>query len=62
MGVVGRGTKGYEPWRATMELTKGRGPFLTVMTRVEVPSDMKQEREMDVRGLGPLESSFDHPL
>ena len=31
-----------------MELT--RCPFPTVMARVEVPCDMKQEREMDVRG------------
>ena len=30
MGVVG-GTKGYGPWRAIIELTRGRGPFLTVM-------------------------------
>ena len=28
-----------------MELTRGRGPFPTVIARVEVPSDMKQERE-----------------
>ena len=28
-----------------MELTRGRGPFPTVMTRVEVPSDMKQKRD-----------------
>ena len=62
MGVVGRGTKGYGPWRATMELTRGKGPFPTVMARVEVPSDVKQAREMDVRGLGPLESFFDHTL
>ena len=34
-----------------MELTRGRGPFPTVMARVEVPSDMKQEREMTVRQL-----------
>ena len=59
MGVVG-GTKGYGPGRATMELTRGRGPFPTVMARVEVPSAMKQEREMDIRGLGPLENYFDH--
>ena len=45
-----------------MELTRGKGPFPTVMARIEVPSDMKQEREMDVRGLGPLESLFDHTL
>ena len=61
MGVVG-GTKGCGHWRATMELTRGRGPFPTVMARVEVPSDMKQEREMDVRGLCPLENFFDHTL
>ena len=61
MGVV-RGTKGYGPWRATMELTRGRGPFPTVMTRVEVPSDMKQEREMDIRGLCPLENFFNQTL
>ena len=60
MGVV-RGTKGYGPWRATMELTRGRGPFPTVMTRVEVPSDMKQEREMDIR-LRPLENFFNQTL
>ena len=45
-----------------MELTRGKGPFPTVMARIEVPSDMKQEREMDVRGLSPLESFFDHTL
>ena len=28
-----------------MELTRGRGPFPTVMARVEVPSDIKQESE-----------------
>ena len=55
MGGVG-GTKGYEPWRATMELTRGRGPFPTVMARVEVPFDMKQERERGVRGLRLLEN------
>ena len=33
-----------------MEFTRGRGPFPTVMVRVEVPSDTKQEREMAVRG------------
>ena len=45
MGVVGE-AKEYGPWRATMELTRGRGPFPTVMARVEAPSDMKEEREM----------------
>ena len=45
-----------------MELTRGRGPFPTVMARVEVPSDMKQEREIDIRGLGPLENFFDNTL
>ena len=44
VGVV-RGTKGRGPWRATMELTRGRGPFPIVMARVEVPSAMKQERD-----------------
>ena len=44
------GGKGYGPWGAIIELTKGRGPFPTVMARAEVPSDMKQEREMAVRG------------
>ena len=43
--VWSRGTKGYRLWRATMEVTRGRGPFPTIMARVEVPSDMKQERE-----------------
>ena len=57
VGVVG-GTKGYGPWRATMELTRSRRPFPTVMARVEVPSDVKQERKMDVRGLRPLEFFF----
>ena len=61
MGVVGE-AKEYGPWRATMELIRGRGPFPTVMARIEVPSDMKREREMDVRGLRPLESFFDHTL
>ena len=58
------GTKRYGPRRATMGLTRGRGPFPTVMARVEVPSDMKQEREreMDIRGLRPLENFFDHTL
>ena len=51
MGVVG-GTKEYGPWRETMELTRGRGPFPTVMARVEVPSDMKEERERWTSG-GP---------
>ena len=49
MGVDGRDNR-YGPWRATMELTRGRSPFPTVMARVEVPSDMKRERGMDVRG------------
>ena len=61
MGVVG-GTKGYGPWRATMELTRGRGPFPTVMATVEVPSYRKQEVDMDVRGLRPLEKFFGHTL
>ena len=61
MGVIG-GTKGYGPGRATMELTRGRGPFPIVMTRVEVPSDMKQEREIDIRGLHRLENFFDYTL
>ena len=33
-----------------MELTRGRVPFPTDMARVEVPYDMKQKTEMDVRG------------
>ena len=41
-----------------MELTRGRGPFPTVMARVEVPFDMKQEGEMDVRGLRPPGNFF----
>ena len=61
MGAVG-GTKGYGTWRVTLELTRGRGPFPTVMARVELPSDMKQEREIDVRGRGLLENFFDHTL
>ena len=36
-----------------MELTRGRSPFPAVMARVEVPSDMKRERGMDVRGEVP---------
>ena len=44
MGVVGE-TKGCGPWRTTMELT--------IMARVEVPSDVKQERKMDVGGFAP---------
>ena len=47
MGVVGEGECG--PRRATMEVTRCRGPFPTVMARVEVLSDIKQEREMNVR-------------
>ena len=61
MGVVG-GDKRYGPGRATMELTRGRGPFPTVMARVKVPSDMKQEREIDIRGLRPQENFFDLTL
>ena len=38
-----------------MELTRGRDQFPTVMERVEVMSDMKQEREMDAKGLRLLE-------
>ena len=45
-----------------MELPRGRGPFPTVMARVEVLSDMKEDREMDVRRLGPLEKFFYHTL
>ena len=41
-----------------MELTRGRGPFPTVMARAEVLSDMNQEREMGIRGLCPLENVF----
>ena len=48
MGVVG-GSKGV--W--TLEGSYEVNPFPTVMARVEVPSDMKEEREIDVRGLGP---------
>ena len=51
MGVVGW-TKEYGPWRATMELTRGRGPFSIAMARIELPSDRK-EREMDVRAKPP---------
>ena len=39
-----------------MELTRGRGPFPTVMARVEVPSDVKQEIEITIRGRSPLEN------
>ena len=56
------GAKGYGPWRAAIELTRGRGPFPTAMVRVEVPSDMKEEREINIRRLGPLENSFNHTL
>ena len=42
---MGWGDKRVGPGRATMELTRGRGPFPTVMAGVEVPSDMKQERD-----------------
>ena len=49
MGVVG-GAKDYGSCRATMELTRGRGPFSTVMVKVEVSSDMKQERERERDG------------
>ena len=47
-----------------MEVTRGRGPFPTVMARVEVPPDIKgeKEREMDVREQSPLEKGFDHAL
>ena len=45
-----------------MELPRGRGPLPTVMPRVEVLSDMKEDREMDARGLGPLEKIFYHTL
>ena len=58
MGVVG-GEKGHGPWRATMEVTRGRGPFPTVMARVEVPPDIKRERERDGRqGAKPPGKSF----
>ena len=46
MGVV-KGAQQYGPWRATMELTRGRGPFPTVMVRVEVLSNMKEKRERE---------------
>ena len=38
MGVNGGGgqTKEYGPWMATMEVTRGRGIFPTVMARVEI--------------------------
>ena len=42
MDVFG-GTKEYGTWRATMQLTRGRGPFSTVMARVELPSDIKYQ-------------------
>ena len=45
-----------------MELTRGRGPFPTVMVRVELPSDMKHEREMAIRRQHPLENYFGHAL
>ena len=61
MGVVGE-AKEYGPWRATMELTRGRGPFPTVMARTEVLSDKKEEREMAVRKRSPLEKFLDHTL
>ena len=44
-----------------MELTRGRGLFLTVMAGVEVPSDMNK-REIDIKGLRPPEKFFDHTL
>ena len=55
MGVVG-GTKEYEPWRATMELTRGMG-FIShcngqYETRVE---DGRQ-------GVKPPRKFFDHTL
>ena len=52
------GTKEYGPWREARELTRGRGPCPTVMARVEVPSDMKEERDMDVRGSKPSGNVF----
>ena len=51
-------TKEYGPWMATMELTRGRGIFPTVMARAELPSDMKLETEMDVR-VWPPGKNFD---
>ena len=39
-----------------MEVTRGRGLFPAVLVRVELPSDMKLETEMDVRGLPPLKT------
>ena len=50
VGVIGGGgDKRYGPWKATMELTRGRGPFPT--------------RELDGRqGGSPLENVFDHTL
>ena len=41
-----------------MELTRGRGLSSTVMAKVEVPTDMKEEKEVDVMGLRPLENFF----
>ena len=43
-----------------MELTRGRGPFPTDMARVEVPYDVKQKNEMDVRGKIFLITNFKH--
>ena len=45
-----------------MELTRGRGPFPTVMARVEVPSDLKQKREMYGSGRSPGKSFWPHTL
>ena len=61
VGVVG-GKKWYGPWKATMEVTRGRGQLPTIMARVEVPSDMKQKREIDIRGLRLLENFFVHTI
>ena len=56
MGGVG-GQKGMNP--------RGRGPFPTVIARVEVPFDMKQERERERdrrQGASPPGKFSDHTL
>ena len=45
-----------------MESNRGWSPFSIVMTRIEVPSDMKEDPEKDARGRNPLDSFFDHTL
>ena len=46
-----------------MDLSRGRGPFSTVMAKVEVPSNIKHERDIYIRqGVKLPGKFFDHTL